>query len=70
MVYGTAWKKANTESLVTAALKIGFRGFDSANEMTNYEEAQVGKSITAAMDTGIPRNSLWVWKMLPSQCLR
>ncbi|TMH74259.1 MAG: aldo/keto reductase, partial [Betaproteobacteria bacterium] len=30
IVYGTAWKKGDTERLVATAIRLGFRGIDTA----------------------------------------
>ncbi|MEK6921344.1 MAG: aldo/keto reductase, partial [Nanoarchaeota archaeon] len=32
ILYGTAWKEDATETLVSNALKLGFRGIDTANQ--------------------------------------
>ena len=36
ILYGTAWKEDATETLVTTAIKIGFRGIDTANQKRHY----------------------------------
>lgn len=51
-LYGTAWKEDRTESLVSEALKAGFRGFDTANQRCHYHEAGVGTALQAAFDGG------------------
>jgi len=56
-LYGTAWKEEATEGLVTAALRAGFRGIDTANQRKHYFEEGVGRGIAAA---GVPRDQLWI----------
>src|SRR5437764_13948836 len=48
ILYGTAWKKADTAQLVTSALRQGFRGIDTACQPKHYEEPGVGAGIAAA----------------------
>ena len=45
IIYGTAWKKQDTEALVATALRQGFRGIDTACQMRHYHEAGVGAGI-------------------------
>jgi diketogulonate reductase-like aldo/keto reductase len=45
IIYGTAWKKAATENLVSLAIQNGFRGIDTACQPKHYEEAGVGDGI-------------------------
>lgn len=40
--YGTAWKKGKTAELVEMALKLGFRGIDTACQPKHYNEPGVG----------------------------
>jgi diketogulonate reductase-like aldo/keto reductase len=47
IIYGTAWKKADTALLVSAALRQGFRAIDTACQPKHYDEAGVGASIAA-----------------------
>jgi diketogulonate reductase-like aldo/keto reductase len=56
-VYGTAWKEDETERLVTAALRAGFVGIDTANQRKHYHEAAVGEAISKS---GIPRGQLFL----------
>lgn len=49
MVYGTAWKKERTADLVAEALKLGFRGIDTACQPKHYYEKGVGDAIHALM---------------------
>ncbi|MHB0970365.1 MAG: aldo/keto reductase family protein [Thermoanaerobaculia bacterium] len=55
ILYGTAWKKDRTESLVRTALAAGFRGIDTANQRKHYHEAGVGAAIA-----GTDRDSLFI----------
>eukprot|EP00948_MAST-09A_sp_MAST-9A-sp1_P001687 g1687.t1 len=45
MLYGTAWKKGNTTSLVYAAIHQGFRGIDTACQPKHYREDLVGAAL-------------------------
>ncbi|MGK7894529.1 MAG: aldo/keto reductase family protein [Microcystaceae cyanobacterium] len=45
ILYGTAWKKENTDDLVALALQTGFRGIDTACQPKHYEESLVGAAI-------------------------
>lgn len=49
LLYGTAWKEAETERLTTLAIAQGFRGIDTANQRKHYHEAGVGAAIQAAI---------------------
>ncbi|KAK9381782.1 NADP-dependent oxidoreductase domain-containing protein [Kockiozyma suomiensis] len=42
MIYGTAWKKDQSDALVSKALQSGFRGIDTACQPRHYNEALVG----------------------------
>jgi diketogulonate reductase-like aldo/keto reductase len=44
-IYGTAWKKEETDDLVFQALKSGFRQFDTAGLPKHYREEAVGNAI-------------------------
>jgi hypothetical protein len=39
IMYGTAWKKEQTEDLVVEAVKQGFRGIDTACQPKHYDES-------------------------------
>lgn len=45
LVYGTAWKKDRTPSLVSTALAAGFRGIDTAAQAKHYREDLVGAGL-------------------------
>ncbi len=60
ILYGTAWKKADTEHLVATAIRHGFRGLDTACQPKHYEEAGVGTGIAAALAQGLTRDDLYL----------
>ena len=60
ILYGTAWKKADTEHLVATAIRQGFRGLDTACQPKHYEEAGVGTGIAAALAQGLTRDDLYL----------
>jgi diketogulonate reductase-like aldo/keto reductase len=51
-LYGTAWKEERTPALVELALRMGFRGIDTANQRRHYFEAGVGEGLAAAYRAG------------------
>jgi diketogulonate reductase-like aldo/keto reductase len=52
-LYGTAWKEDRTAALVELALRMGFRGIDTANQRRHYFEAGVGQGLAAAYRAGV-----------------
>jgi diketogulonate reductase-like aldo/keto reductase len=52
-LYGTAWKEERTGSLTELALRMGFRGIDTANQRKHYFEAGVGHGLAAAYRAGV-----------------
>ena len=48
ILYGTAWKKQRTESLVSDAIASGFRGIDTACQPKHYYEPGVGAAVAAS----------------------
>lgn len=60
IVYGTAWKKERTRDLVAQALRMGFRGIDTACQPKHYNEAGVGDGIADALNEGLRRNELYL----------
>ena len=52
-LYGTAWKEEETQRLTEIALQQGFRGIDTANQRRHYDEAAVGRAITASVQSGL-----------------
>ena len=47
-LYGTAWKEDRTPALTELALRMGFRGIDTANQRRHYFEEGVGQGLAAA----------------------
>jgi diketogulonate reductase-like aldo/keto reductase len=52
-LYGTAWKEDRTPALAEQAVRMGFRGIDTANQRRHYFEAGVGQGLAAAYRAGI-----------------
>ncbi len=52
-LYGTAWTEDATQHLVELALQQGFRGVDTANQRRHYDEAAVGRGVSASIATGV-----------------
>ena len=52
-LYGTAWKEDRTQALTELALRMGFRGIDTANQRRHYVEAGVGQGLAAAYRAGV-----------------
>jgi len=52
-LYGTAWKEERTPALTELALRMGFRGIDTANQRRHYFEAGVGAGLAAAYRAGL-----------------
>ncbi|OJD28655.1 aldo-keto reductase [Diplodia corticola] len=60
-VYGTAWKKDATASLVAAALAAGFVAVDTAAQPRHYQEPLVGQGIRDALSAGrLAREQIYV----------
>ena len=60
LIYGTAWKKDKTADFVVKAVKLGFRGIDTACQPKHYNEAGVGEAILRLMKEGITRKDLYI----------
>jgi diketogulonate reductase-like aldo/keto reductase len=61
IIYGTAWKKDKTATLVEQAIGLGFRGIDTACQPKHYNEAGVGEGVFAACNKlGINRSELYL----------
>lgn len=60
IIYGTAWKGDRTAELVTQAIKLGFRGIDTACQPKHYHEAGVGEALQRLALEGIKRESLFI----------
>src|SRR3984957_8472182 len=56
-LYGTAWKEERTPALVELALRMGFRGIDTANKRRHYFEAGVGQGLAAVYRAGVVTRS-------------
>ena len=70
IIYGTAWKKERTSSLVNQALKAGFRAVDTAAQPRHYNEALVGDGISRAISKeGLKREELYVSSSSPNHSL-
>ncbi|MBS0287676.1 MAG: aldo/keto reductase [Proteobacteria bacterium] len=60
IIYGTAWKKEKTASLVVKAIKRGFRGIDTACQPRHYFEPGVGQAFKELEKIGIPRDEIYI----------
>jgi diketogulonate reductase-like aldo/keto reductase len=62
ILYGTAWKKDDTEGLVRTALMQGFRGIDTACQPKHYNEAGVGAGVASFLTSGgeVTRHDLYL----------
>ena len=67
-LYGTAWKEDRTQALTELALRMGFRGIDTANQRRHYFEAGVGQGLAAAYREGmVTRADLFLQTKFTSQ---
>jgi diketogulonate reductase-like aldo/keto reductase len=60
ILYGTAWKKERTAQLVLQALRLGFRGVDTACQPKHYHEPGVGDAVAAFIREGGKRSELYL----------
>lgn len=60
IIYGTAWKKDRTAALVEQAIRLGFRGIDTACQPKHYNEEGVGDGVAASLRSGIDRTELYL----------
>jgi diketogulonate reductase-like aldo/keto reductase len=60
ILYGTAWKKDETERLVAEAIRQGFRGIDTACQPKHYDEAGVGRGVAQGLGAGLAREELFL----------
>lgn len=60
ILYGTAWKRERTTSLVARAIELGFRGVDTACQPKHYDEPGVGRAVAAALAGGLARHELYL----------
>lgn len=58
-IYGTAWKKDATASLVKAAVRAGFQAIDTANQPKHYQEPLLGDALEE-MAGNVARKSLFI----------
>jgi diketogulonate reductase-like aldo/keto reductase len=56
-IYGTAWKEERTAALTELAVRMGFRGIDSANQRRHYFEAGVGLGLATAYAAGVVKRA-------------
>jgi diketogulonate reductase-like aldo/keto reductase len=60
-IYGTAWKKKETQRLVQEAINNGFTAIDTAAQPRHYQEPLVGAAIRDALKSGtIKRDQLYI----------
>lgn len=52
-LYGTAWKEDRTPALTELAIRLGFRGIDTANQRWHYFEEGVGQGLAGAYRSGL-----------------
>lgn len=57
IIYGTAWKKDATAALVEQAVRLGFRGIDTACQPKHYHEAGVGAGLASCFKAGVVERS-------------
>ncbi|HUX72413.1 MAG TPA: aldo/keto reductase [Steroidobacteraceae bacterium] len=60
ILYGTAWKKTDTERLVALSIGHGFRGIDTACQPKHYDEPGVGAALAACYARGLTRADLYL----------
>jgi diketogulonate reductase-like aldo/keto reductase len=60
-MYGTAWKKERTKDLVEMAVRLGFRGIDTACQPKHYQEPGVGDALLALYaDNVVTRSEIFL----------
>ncbi|KAI4836949.1 Aldo/keto reductase [Aureobasidium sp. EXF-8845] len=61
MLYGTAWKKERTASLVTQAVQAGFLAIDTAAQPKHYQEHLVGNGVRSFLSSSnVTRQDLYL----------
>jgi diketogulonate reductase-like aldo/keto reductase len=61
IIYGTAWKKAETKDLVVKAVLAGFRAVDTACQPKHYNEPAVGLALEELQSRhAVARSSLFI----------
>jgi len=67
-LYGTAWKEDKTPALIELAIRMGFRGIDTANQRRHYYEAGVGQALAVVYGAGlVSRADLFLQTKFTSQ---
>ena len=65
LVYGTAFKGDQNDSLVEKALRLGFVGIDTASNTKNYQEKLVGDGLRRVIKEGVVRrDQIYVMRLL------
>lgn len=60
-IYGTAWKREETDSLVSSAIASGFRSLDTAAQPKHYREDLTGIALRSSLSSfPIKRRDLFV----------
>src|SRR5438046_1821800 len=59
-IYGTAWKKEATATLVKMAVGAGFTAIDTANQPRHYNEPAAGEALAALAAQGTLRDTLFI----------
>lgn len=60
IIYGTAWKKLQTEHFVRLAIGHGFRGIDTACQPKHYHEAGVGAALATCLNATLTRADFYL----------
>ena len=60
ILYGTAWKAADTADLVELAIRSGFRAVDTACQPKHYNEPGVGEGIARCLGNDLRREDLYI----------
>ena len=60
ILYGTAWKKERTATLVEQAVTLGFRGIDTACQPKHYHEPGVGEGLATCLSAGLTRADIYL----------
>lgn len=60
ILYGTAWKGADTADLVELAIRCGFRAIDTACQPKHYHEPGVGEGIARCLGEVVERGGLYI----------
>lgn len=60
LIYGTAWKGEKTRDLVRTAIKLGFRGIDTAGQPKHYNEGLVGEALADFDHHGVTREEIYL----------